>query len=37
MYYKQKNFKNHTKAINLKYQVQRGTKSLNYLIDQILY
>ena len=29
--------KSHTKTINLKYCLQRGTKNLNYLIDHILY
>ena len=27
----------HTKTINLKYQLQDGMKSLNYLVDHILY
>ena len=27
----------HTKTINLKYQLQDGMKSLNYLMDHILY
>ena len=29
--------KSHTKIINLKHQLQRGTKTLNYLVDYILY
>ena len=29
--------KSHTKVINLKYQLRHGMKSLNYLIDHILY
>ena len=29
--------KSHTKIINLKYQLGRGMKRLNYLIDNILY
>ena len=29
--------KSHTKIINLKHQLQRGTKTLNYLVDHILY
>ena len=29
--------KSHTKIIDLKYQVQHGMKSLNYLMDYILY
>ena len=29
--------KSHTKTINLKYQLQRGIKSLNYMMDHILY
>ena len=32
-----KNLKSHTKIINLKYQLQHGMKSLNYLLDHILY
>ena len=31
------NIKNYTKIINLKYQLQHGIKSLNYLMDHILY
>ena len=27
---------NHSKIINLKYQLQHGTKSLNYLMDHII-
>ena len=30
-------YKSHTKTINLKYQLQRGMKNSNYLIDHILY
>ena len=30
-------YKNHTKAINLKYQLQREMINLNYLTDHILY
>ena len=29
--------KNHTKIINLKYQLQLGMKNLNYLMDYIMY
>ena len=29
--------KSHTKIINLEYQLQRGMKNLNYLMDHILY
>ena len=29
--------KSHTKIINLKYQLRHGLKSLNYLMDHILY
>ena len=29
--------KSHTRIINLKYQLQHGTTSLNYLMDHILY
>ena len=29
--------KSHTKIINLKYQPRHGMKSLNYLMDHILY
>ena len=36
-YYTWKNIKSHTKIINLKYQLQHGIKSLNYLINHILY
>ena len=32
-----KNKKSHTKKISLKYQLQRGIKKLNYLMDFILY
>ena len=37
IYYTWKNIKNYTKAINLKYQLQRGMTNLNYLTDHILY
>ena len=30
-------YKNHAKIINLKHQLRHGMKSLNYLIDHILY
>ena len=29
--------KGYTKTMNLKYQLRRGIKSLNYLMDHILY
>ena len=29
--------KSHTNIINLKYQLRHGMKSLNYLMDHILY
>ena len=29
--------KSHTKTINLKYQLPRGMKNLNYLMDHILH
>ena len=29
--------KGQTKTINVKYQLQRGMKNLNYLMDHILY
>ena len=29
--------KNHSKVINLKYQLQHGMENLNYLMDHILY
>ena len=32
-----KNIKNHTKTLNLKYESQRGTKKLNYVMRYILY
>ena len=35
--YMEKYKKSHTKIINSKYQLQNGMKSLNYLIDHILY
>ena len=31
------NIKSHTKSINLKYQLPRETRNLNYLMDQILH
>ena len=34
---KKKKLNCHTKTINLKYQLQRGMKSLNYLMGHILY
>ena len=37
IYYTWKNIKSYTKIINLKYQPRHGMKSLNYLMDQILY
>ena len=37
IYYTWKNIKNYTKITNLKYQLQHGMKSLNYLMDHILY
>ena len=37
IYYTWKNIKSYTKIINLKYQLRHGMKSLNYLMDQILY
>ena len=30
-------YKSHTKIINLKYQLQREMKNLNYLMDHVLY
>ena len=36
-YYMGKKLKSHTKIINLKYQLQHEIKSLNYLMDYILY
>ena len=36
IYYTWKNIKNHTKIVNLKYQLRHGMKSLNYLMDHIL-
>ena len=32
-----KKLKSHTKIIDLKYQLRHGMKSLNYLMDHILY
>ena len=29
--------RSHTKIVSLKYQLQRGMKNLNYLMDNILY
>ena len=37
MYYRWKNIKSHTKTKNLKYQLPRGIRKLNYLMDHILY
>ena len=37
IYYRWKNIKSHTKIMNLKYQLQHGKKSFNYLMDHILY
>ena len=37
IYYTWKNIKNHTKIINLKYQLQRGMINLNYLTTHILH
>ena len=36
-YYAWKNIKKCIRTINLKYQLQRGMKNLNYLMDLILY
>ena len=36
-YNTRKNIKSHTKTLNLKYESQRGTKKLNYVMDYILY
>ena len=33
----EKDKKNHKRTINLKYHFQNGMKSLNYLMDHILY
>ena len=33
----EKDKKSHTKTINLKYQLQCGIKSLNYLMDDIVH
>ena len=33
----EKILKSHAKTINLKYQLQRGMKTLDYLMDHILY
>ena len=35
--YTWKNKKSHTKLINFKYQFRHGMKSVNYLMDHILY
>ena len=35
IYYTWKN--NHTKIVNLKYQLRHGMRNLNYLMDHILY
>ena len=37
MYYTWKNIKSHTQIIYLKQQLQRGMKSLTYLMDHSLY
>ena len=37
MYYRWKNIKSHTKTKNLKYQLPRGIRKLNYVMDHILY
>ena len=37
IYHAWKILKSHTKIINLKYQLRHGMKSLNYLMDHILY
>ena len=37
VYYSWKNIKNSFKKINLKYQVEHGTRNLNYLMGHILY
>ena len=37
LYYTWKKFKSHTKIIYLKYQLQNGEKSVNYLTDDIEY
>ena len=37
IYYTWKIIKSHTKIMNLKYQLQHGMKSLNYLMNHILY
>ena len=37
IYYTLKNKKNHTKIINIQYQLRHGMKSLNDLMDHILY
>ena len=37
IYYIWKNIKGHTKIINSIYQLRHGMKSLNYLMDHILY
>ena len=36
-YYTWTNIKSHIKIINFKYQLHRGMKNLNYLMDHILY
>ena len=35
--YMKKKLKSHTKTTNLEYQLQHGTKNLNYLVGHILY
>ena len=37
IYYTGRNIKSHVITINFKYQLQRGMKKLNYLMDHILY
>ena len=37
IYYTWKTIKSHSKIINSKYLLQHGMKSLNYLMDHILY
>ena len=37
IYHKWKNKKNHTKVINLKYQLRHAIMSLNYLMGLVLY
>ena len=37
IHYTRKNIKSHSKTKNLKYQLRHGMKSMNYLMDHILY